>query len=98
MGRTAKAPDSTSKQPQVSPIAHRLHVALIQEGDAVSAIALNLPGVASFGNDEASAIENVKEAAAGCIASYESAGNGIPWEPSESAPKGAKTLWLVING
>lgn len=94
MGRTADA-RSHSADPSIRQ--YRLHVALIPEDGAVSAVALNLPGVASFGDDEESALANFREAAEGCIASYEEAGNGIPWEPSEAVPFGAKDLWVELG-
>jgi len=59
---------------------HRLYVRLIAEKEGgFSAIARNLPGVASQGETEAEALANVKEAALGCIEQYKADGKEIPW-------------------
>jgi predicted RNase H-like HicB family nuclease len=56
------------------------YIALVREDDGTySAIVLNLPGCGSCGDSEEEAIKNVKEAVAGCIESYASAGEQIPW-------------------
>jgi predicted RNase H-like HicB family nuclease len=79
--------------------AYRCPVYLISEerGD-FSVIAANLPGVASQGDTEEEALENIKEALAAAISVYMESGTAIPWlaTPREPDPR-AKTRWVIVH-
>jgi predicted RNase H-like HicB family nuclease len=83
-------------------LGYRCYIALVREADgSYSAIVVNLPGCGSCGDSEAEAIENVREAIQGTIASYIDAGKEIPWvvNPTlEEKPAGTvRTMWIVVN-
>ena len=62
------------------PTNFRLHVAFIREDDGrISVEALNLPGVLSYGATEREAMDRIKEAARGAVATYVDEGEDIPW-------------------
>jgi predicted RNase H-like HicB family nuclease len=68
-----------------------------QEG-GYSAIAATLPGVASQGETEEEALENITEALAAAISAYKDNGMKIPWrqEPREPEPE-AKIRWVAVH-
>lgn len=75
-------------------------VHLIPEEDGgYSAIAADLPGVASQGETEQEALDNIREAYASAIRCYKQHGKTVPWlntpEPSEP---GSVTRSVVIHG
>jgi len=75
-----------------------LHVAVSKDADEdeYSIVALNLPGLASCGDSEEEAIGNIKEAAAGVIASYEDAGLAVPWKIAADPVPAADTKHFRI--
>lgn len=86
--------------PQWEPNAFRCHLALVREDDgSYSAIALNLPGAGSCGDNEEQAILNAREAIAGILDSYVSEGQAIPWvnRAPEQIPADARLKWILVN-
>jgi len=84
-----------------TPEAYRFHVALVTESNGrVSTIALNLPGLASDGENEEEALANFAEAASLIIESYLEDSEEIPWtEPKSSdIPANAKCQWIFVDG
>lgn len=79
--------------------AYRCHLLIVNEEDGTfSAIVLNLPGAGSCGDTEDEAIENAKEAVRGLIASYEAAGDHIPWKKDGGdVPSGGKHKWVLVD-
>ena len=80
--------------------AFRFHVAICKEDDGTySAIALNLPGVGSCGDDPEVAMENFKEAAYGAVEAYLEAEDEIPWTESsaDDIPPGATHKWIIVD-
>jgi predicted RNase H-like HicB family nuclease len=84
---------------------YQCRVALYPEEDGgFSIFCLNLPGVASQGDDEAEAIENIKEAFRGAVLEYQHQNRDIPWATSEEmkseaeelGPK-AKQRWIEVD-
>ncbi len=68
-----------------------------EDGEFVS-YCLNLPGAASCGDSLDKAVENLREAVAGCIWSYLGAGKQIPWtEPSGSKDEYDFTQWIDVD-
>lgn len=63
-----------------------------------SVYARNLPGVASQGDTLDEAIENIKQAFAGAVATYESEGMEIPWSDCrEPVPPDAWERWILVD-
>ena len=57
-----------------------------------------LPGVASRGDNERDALENIKEALIGAIEEYRASGQEIPWQPEEEPTRGDERLrWVWID-
>jgi predicted RNase H-like HicB family nuclease len=81
--------------------AYQCRVLLIPEDDGeFSAIGLDLPGVASQGSNPQEAIANFKDAFSATAAEYISSGTAIPWAEDvdvSDAPKGSKTLWILVD-
>lgn len=78
----------------------RIRVLITQDDEKTfSAVALNLPGVGSCGENEKEAIENFKEAAQGALDSYAAAGEPVPWKetPAEKIPAGSRQTWVVVH-
>jgi len=78
----------------------RCTIYLLEEEDGgYSAVAADLPGVASQGETEAEALENIKSAFREVIRCYRDDGRRIPWlgTPMESEP-GAITRSVVVHG
>lgn len=75
----------------------RCHILLTEDDGIVSAVVLNLPGAGSCGDTEAEALENVREAIQGVLASY---GDSVPWQNTKGfkIPVGAKETWIVVDG
>lgn len=69
-----------------------------EDEDGFSVIATDLPGVASQGETEEEAIENIKEAFIGAISIYLEAGD-IPWADNtpEGLPLETPKRWVVVN-
>lgn len=81
--------------------AYCFHIALLREDDGTfSAIAVNLPGTGSCGSTKKAALENVREAAVGIIASYREDDENIPWLclGDYSIPDGATEQWITVDG
>jgi len=79
---------------------YRCHVCITRDEEGVfSATVLNLPGCGSCGDTEQEAIQNVREAVLGVIASHIEAGEDIPWVNSmlSTIPEGARQRWIVVN-
>jgi predicted RNase H-like HicB family nuclease len=58
----------------------------------------SLPGACSQGNSPEEALENLKEALAGCIESYKEAGERIPWIRDVEAPPDAMMVeWVDVH-
>lgn len=70
---------------------------LFQEEDCFGIIALNLPGCASQGVGAEQAIENMFEAATGCIEAYLAAGEKIPWKIDYQRPRGTEFLRISVT-
>lgn len=89
----------TAESWESRPKSYRAHILLIpEEDDSVSAIAINLPGVASGGDSEEEAIGNVREAFSLAVASYLESGKTIPWkETTTDDVKDKKHLWIVVH-
>ena len=58
---------------------YRILAGVKEEGGEFVSYCLNLPGAASCGDSLGEAVENLREAVAGCISSYLEAGKEIPW-------------------
>jgi predicted RNase H-like HicB family nuclease len=79
---------------------YRCHVCMIPEDDGTfSVVVLNLPGAGSCGRTKEEAIENVREAVLGVIASHREHGEEVPWKdagpgdiPANGTPK-----WILVN-
>jgi predicted RNase H-like HicB family nuclease len=67
--------------------------------DSYSAIALNLPGVASCGQTVDDALANVEEAACGVLESYIAHGIDIPWSNSSEVeiPQDGIRRRIIVN-
>ena len=77
---------------------YRVLAAVREEDDAFVSYCLNLPGAASCGDSLDKAVENLREAVAGCIGSYLDAGKQIPWtEPSGSKDEYDFTQWIDVD-
>jgi predicted RNase H-like HicB family nuclease len=79
---------------------YRCHVCLTRDEDGTfSAIVLNLPGCGSCGVTEEEALDNVREAVLGVVASHVAAGEEIPWVDSTQSeiPQGSHQRWIVVN-
>ncbi len=58
---------------------YRILAGVKEEGGEFVSYCLNLPGAVSCGDSLQEAVENLREAVAGCISSYLEAGKEIPW-------------------
>ncbi len=68
-----------------------------EDGEFIS-YCLNLPGAVSCGDSLREAIENLREAVAGCIGSYLDAGKQIPWiEASGSKDEYDFAEWIDVD-
>ncbi len=79
---------------------YECRVWLCPESDGgFSALVPTLPGVASQGETEAEALENIKEAFQGAVAEYLESGERIPWhrEAVRPKPQDAKEKWILVN-
>jgi predicted RNase H-like HicB family nuclease len=79
---------------------YRCPVYLYQESEGgFSVVSANLPGVASQGDTEGEAIENITEALEGAFAVYKESGEEIPWLPCPREPDpGAVMHWVDAHG
>lgn len=78
----------------------KFHIAISKDEDGrYSVIALNLPGVGSSGDTPEEAMTGFEEAARGAVASYEAAGDPIPWKltNSKDIPAGADHKWIILH-
>lgn len=64
-----------------------------------SALVPSLPGVASQGETEEEALENVREAFQGAVAEYLGSGERIPWcrDITRQKPNDAKEKWILVH-
>lgn len=64
-----------------------------------SAHALRLPGVASQGETEAEALENIADAFQSAIQCYLESGEAIPWKEAVEVdrPMGCVERWILVN-
>jgi len=76
----------------------RCEVRLISEEDGRwSAYLARLPGVTAFGDDEESALGNIKDAIVATLESYDPL-ETVPWLSEPEAPQPTeKTRWVVVN-
>lgn len=59
---------------------------------------VSLPGVASQGETEGEAVENLKEAFRGAVESYQDAGQEIPWSTDiGTPPPDVKERWILVD-
>ena len=81
-------------------LVHELRIALIPEKEGgFSAIARDLPGIASQGDTIEKAIENVREACAGALDHVRTNSVNIPWAIGHfEAPNHAKERWVLVDG
>ena len=72
---------------------------LPEDEGGFSIIAADLPGVASQGETEAEALDNIREAFASAIRCYKEDGKSVPWlaTPEEPEP-GSITCSVVVLG
>ncbi|MHB0955903.1 MAG: type II toxin-antitoxin system HicB family antitoxin [Pirellulaceae bacterium] len=76
----------------------QLRVILIPEDNGYSALARDLPGVASQGNTIQEAVENIREAGIGAIEVYKDEGIPIPWTADHvDVPTDALQRWILIE-
>lgn len=77
---------------------YRLEVRVLQEDCGVSVHVPALPGVASQGEADTDALDNIREALAAAIESYVERGEAIPWvrECVDLAP-GERPIWVVMR-
>ena len=78
---------------------HRFRVIVQEEGGEYSAVALNLPGLATVGDTFDEALANFHDAAVGILESYGQSGDDIPWKNTQGmkAPVGAEERWITID-
>jgi predicted RNase H-like HicB family nuclease len=78
---------------------YRCPVYVLREEDGRrSAIAANLPGVASYGATEEEALQHVEEALAAAIATYTEGGGRVPWLATpRAAPPDSETRWVIVH-
>ena len=77
-----------------------LRVVVIPEDDGTySAIAKDLPGVASQGDSLDEALVNIREAFIGAVEDYQALSRSIPWILGDcEVPPGAFERWILIDG
>jgi predicted RNase H-like HicB family nuclease len=76
--------------------AYPVYVMLSTDDDGtVSAVAANLPGAGSCGENEEVALSNLEEAVNAVIASYRDANEEIPWKERRDLPSGGR--WVTIH-
>ena len=77
---------------------YECRVYLLPEEQGFSIWMADLPGVATQGDSEAEAIENLKEAFLGALEAYREDGMKIPWlsGPKEK-PTDALERWILVN-
>lgn len=72
--------------------------AVQREDDAYVSFALQLPGAVSEGATVEQAINNLKEAVAGCVLSYKTAGDPIPWQEPDRRNHGYDFMgWIEVD-
>jgi len=79
----------------------RCQVYLLREPEdgGFSIIAATLPGVASQGDTEEEALENIKDAFEAVLAVYNESGQEVPWLPTPRDPElGSVIRWVIVNG
>ncbi len=78
---------------------YQLRVVLVpDEEDGYSALARDLPGVASQGDTIEEAMENIREACIGAIEVYKENGVPIPWTPDHvGVPQETLQRWILVN-
>ena len=77
---------------------YRILAGVREEGGEFVSYCLNLPGAASCGDSLDKAVENLREAVAGCIGSYLDGGKQIPWtEPSGSKDEYDFAQWIDVD-
>jgi predicted RNase H-like HicB family nuclease len=63
-----------------------------------SAVAAQLPGVASKGGTEPEALSNIVETLKGALAVYNNQGVAIPWNRTPPEPeRGALSRWVLVR-
>ena len=77
---------------------YRVFAGVKEEGGEFVSYCLNLPGAASCGDSLGKAVENLREAVAGCISSYLEAGKEIPWTQAPgSKDEYDFTQWIDVD-
>lgn len=83
MTYTTRGDESTAafayREVEPNPREHRLKYAVVRDGLGYSVHATNLQGCVSQGDTIRECVANIKEAFIGCVMSYDSAGDPIPF-------------------
>lgn len=79
---------------------YQLRVILLREREGgYSAIARDLPGVASQGDTIEDAIKNIREAFQGAYECYREQGDTLPWKPDHMVPPAdSEERWILVDG
>ena len=99
MNATSPATNGESLHVRLLERAYKCRVLLCrEEGGGYSALALELPGVASQGNTKREALANVAEAFRGAISVYLDDGGKIPWtDAKRERPADSEEHWLLVD-
>ena len=70
-----------------------------EDDGGYSAIVPSLPGVASQGETQEEALDNIKEAFQGVVTEYIDSGEEIPWRHDivRQKPLGVTEKWILVN-
>ena len=79
---------------------YQLRVILLREPEGgYSAIARDLPGVVSQGDNINDAIKNIREAFQGACECYREQGDTLPWKHDHMAPPAdSEERWIIVDG
>jgi predicted RNase H-like HicB family nuclease len=92
------APLEASWNTTAAPETYHCRVHVYREDDGFCAYAADLPGVVSEGDSEKEAIESIKDAYLGVIASYHAHAEAIPWVAQPPAPGPNESVrWVEIH-
>jgi predicted RNase H-like HicB family nuclease len=105
---TTKTPDIHEWETFAGNRTFECRAILLPDGEGYSALALQLPGVASQGDTDEEAIQNLTDAFRAAIECYLEDGGSIPWkdyDPSdplkhldlEEVPKETRSRWILVN-
>ena len=86
---------------ELQPGVFECYVCLVTEEDGGYSVYMPyLPGVASQGETEPEALENISEAFRGVVAVYREDNEAIPWldaDEVEPIPSAAKKRWILVH-